>query len=173
MSSRPFQFRCHFNGEALVPDQRTLDYCRRELGDGEMITLERNEEISAQSRGHYFASLNEAWNQLPEQEAARFPTMEHLRAWALIRCGYCDERSISCESRQEAATIAAFVKPLNNYAIVDVRENVVRVFTAKSQSNRAMTKKEFGESKQAVLDIVSALVGISTDDLRKNAGRAA
>lgn len=170
---RPFQWRCHFDGTVLVPDARTLDHCQREMGLGEVVILERNEEISAQSRGHYFATLNEAWSQLPEVEATRFPTVEHLRAWALIQTGFCDERSITCESRQEAATIAAFVKPLNHYAIVDVRENVVRVFTAKSQSREAMTKKEFQASKEAVLETVSALVDISVDDLRKNAGKAA
>jgi len=170
---RPFQFRCHFDGTVLIPDARTLDYCKHEVGAGELITLERNEEISPQSRGHYFAALHEAWNQLPEREAARFPTVEHLRSYALIQAGYCDERTITCATRQEAATIAAFVKPLNHFAVVDVRGTVVRVFTAKSQSARAMSKKDFIASKQAVLEIVTAMVGVSIDELSKNAGKAA
>ena len=54
-----------------------------------------------------------------------------------------------------------------------VREAVVTVYTAKSQSLRAMGKADFQASKDAVLGIVSEMVGTTPAELRREAGRAA
>ena len=171
---RPVPYRCVWTGEVFRPaDDRALAAINRDLGAGEIVSLERNEGISDASRGHYFASLNEAFRQLKEEDAKRFMDVEHLRAWALIQAGYYDERHIVCSSAEEAAAVAAFIQPMNYYAIVEVRNKVIRVYTAKSQSARAMNKRHFQDSKQKVLDIVSDLIGVSADDLRRNTGKAA
>src|SRR5690606_31767424 len=81
-----------------------------------------------------FACLAEAWQTLPEHLLEEYPTVEHLRKKMLIRCGYADERSIVCASKAEAQRVAAFIKPMDSYAIVTVREAVVRVYTAQSQA---------------------------------------
>ena len=125
------------------------------------------------SHRFYFASVNEAWKNLPEDMAERYPTSDHLRKWALIKAGYRDERSIVASSKAEALRIAAFIRPMDEYAVVVVREAVVRVYTAKSQSTRAMGKAEFGASKEKVLDILSAMIGTSRDALVANAGQSA
>jgi hypothetical protein len=49
---------------------------------------------------------------------------------------------------------------MDEYAIVSVREAVVRVFTAQSQNMRAMGAKQFQESKQAVLDQLDDMLGV-------------
>jgi len=121
---------------------------------------------SAVSHSHYFAAVNEAWRNLPEDMADDFPTSEHLRKWALVKSGFRDERSIACSSRAEALRIAAFVRPIDEFAIVVVREAVVTVYTAKSQSLRAMGKAEFQRSKDGVLDVLAKLIGTSTEDLK-------
>ena len=105
--------------------------------------------------------------------AERWPTPEHLRKWLLIKAGYHDERSIVAASKAEAHRIATFVKPLDDYAIITVTEAVVTIYTAKSQSMRAMGKQEFGESKRKVLEMLSGMIGVSQEDLNANAGRAA
>ena len=125
------------------------------------------------SHRYYFASVNEAHANLPEHLAERFATPDHLRKYALIKAGYRDERSIVATSKAEAQRVAAFVRPIDDYALVVVFEAVVTIYTAKSQSVRAMGKAEFRKSIDAVLDIVSAMVGTSPDELRENAGRAA
>ena len=132
-----------------------------------------HEERSMRSHRFYFASVGEAWKNLPEHLAEQFPTSEHLRKFALIRAGYRDERSIVAASKAEAQRIAAFVRPIDGYAVVTVSEAVVRVYTAQSQSTRAMGKKAFGESKDRVLDIVAGMIGTSPGDLQRNAERAA
>jgi hypothetical protein len=172
MNKRPFQFRVHFDGRALIPDPRTLDYCRRELGEGEVILLERNEERSDASHGHQFAWLHDAWLNIPESMQAEYPTQDALRVKALIRTGWHHERHITCKSEEQAAEIAAFVQPLNQYSIVNVSGSVVQIFTAKSQSRRAMSKKDFESSKADVIGFVTNLIGISPEELRRNAGKA-
>lgn len=140
---------------------------------GEVYLLAVTEERSWASHGHYFAALNEAWKNLPEELADQYPTVEHMRKRALIKVGYRDERSIVCASKAEAHRVAAFIRPLDGYAFVIVCENVVIHLTAKSQSSRAMGKKDFEESKRAVLDIVARMVKVTTEQLEKNAGASA
>jgi hypothetical protein len=121
------------------------------------------EERSIASHRQYFAALHEYWLNLPEPEAERFPTEEHLRKWCLIKAGFADERSIVCSSKAEALRLAAFIKPMDTYSVVDVREATIRVYTAQSQSMRAMGKKDFQASKQAVLEICEVMVSASVD----------
>jgi hypothetical protein len=61
----------------------------------------------------------------------------------------------------------------DDYAIVLMEGMVVTVWRAESQSYKAMGKKRFTESKRAVLDYCASLVGVSTNDLERNAERAA
>lgn len=153
----------------MVPVRRAL--ADKTYVDGESYRLGVIEERSANSHSHYFAALNEAWMNLPDDMAERFPTVEHLRKYALIQAGFRDERSIACASKAEALRIAAFIKPMDGYAVVIVREAVVTVLTAKSQSMKAMGKEDFQQSKQKVLDLVSVMIGVTPDDLSSNTVR--
>jgi len=162
-------FQAIWENGLLRPLQRFHNVLAAEFGDGEVVTLERREERSGPSHNHYFASVNEAWKNLPEHMAERWPTADHLRKWALIKAGYRDERSIVCASKAEASRVAAFIRPMDEYAVVTVREAVVTAYTAKSQSMKAMGKQDFQASKDAVLGIVSELLGVTPDQLRKAA----
>ena len=172
MSDRPLYPQDYtWNGEAMIP-KRPLA-ADRQFVVGETYRLDVIEERSVNTHHHYFAAVNEAWKNLPEGRMEEFQTPEHLRKKMLIVAGYRDERSIVCASKAEALRVAAFIKPLDEYAIVIVRDNVVIHLTAKSQSYRAMDKKTFQESKQAVLDHISAMIGVTAKQLEKNAGTAA
>lgn len=160
-----------WDGEAMVPKVPRL--ADKFFVVHETYRLAVQEERSAVSHNHFFASLEEAWLNLPEDMAEHFPSADHLRKYALIKAGFCDERSIVCASKAEAQRVAAFIKPMDTYAVVLVREATVQVFTAKSQSHKAMGKAVFQDSKQKVLDIVSAMVGVKADELKQNAEAAA
>lgn len=167
----PIQFT--WDGESMVPLARFRPYCDKQFVVGETYPLVVSEERSARSHSHYFASLTEAWNNLPEGTAEQFVTVDHLRKYALIRAGYRDERSIACSSKAEARRISAFVRPMDDFAVVTVNEALVTVYTAKSQSMRAMGKAVFQESKDKVLDIAWGLCGIDAREAGKSVGRAA
>lgn len=126
---------------------------------GETYRLVEHHERSDASHSHYFAAVKNGFDSLPDRLREEYPTADHLRKKLLIRCGYADERSIVCASKAEAQRVAAFVKPMDEYAIVVVREAVVRVFTAQSQSYRAMGRQTFQESKTKVLDAIDDLLG--------------
>jgi len=162
-----------WDGDAMVPRPPFRKKCDEEFAVGGIYRLEVREERSWQSHAHYFASLHDAWVNLPEHLAERIPTAEHLRKFALIKAGYRDERAIAADSPAEAERLKALVKSYDDFAIISSDGNIVTVLTAKSQSMRAMGKKDFSESKQKVLDIVAGLIGTDTDTLKKNAGRAA
>ena len=132
---------------------------------GEQYRLVHMGERSAASHSHFFAALNDAFANLPEDLAARFATPEALRKYALIRTGFRDERSIVAASKAEARRIAAFIKPLDEFAVVSVHEAAVIVWTAKSQSMKAMGKAEFQRSKDAVLQFCAEIIGVTRDEL--------
>ena len=165
MSPMPFEW----DGEAMRIRPGFQKRADEAFCVGETYTLDVVEDRSAASHRHFFAMINEAWQNLPEDMATEYPTAEALRKAALIRAGYRDERSIVCSSRAEALRIAAFIKPMDDYAFVAVSEAVVRVYTAKSQSVRAMGKAEFQRSKEEVLDALARMIGVEPEALARAA----
>lgn len=172
MSAAPVTFI--WTGEAMSPaGSGFARMCDKRFVIGERYRLDEISERSGASHNHYFAALNDAFLNLPEDLSERFQTSESLRKFALIKCGYADQRQIVCASKAEAQRVAAFIKPMDEYAIVTASEAVVTVYTAKSQSMRAMGKAEFEKSKGNVLDYVASLIGTTPGTLAQNAGRAA
>ena len=62
-------------------------------------------------------------------------------------------------------------RPRRHYVIV--RDATVRIYTAQSQSIKAMGARTFQDSKTKVLDILSDLIGVQPQTLQREAGRAA
>ncbi|RAK29114.1 hypothetical protein C7374_105165 [Falsochrobactrum ovis] len=132
----------------------------RQFVIGETYKMVEHHDRSQASHNHYFASIANAWNTLPDDLLVEYPTAEHLRKKMLVKCGYADERSIVCATKADAERLAAFVKPMDTYAVVIHSEAVVKVFTAQSQGMKAMGKREFQESKEAVLAAIDKLLGV-------------
>lgn len=162
----------YWDGEVLVPFTRYKHMAAHCFTKGVTYPIVIHAERSRRSHDHYFATIHEAWLNLPETIAERWPTDEHLRKWALVHCGYCDERSLVLASAEAAHDVAAFIRPSDSYAVITVAGPVVRVFTAQSQSQRAMGQKVFQASKTQVLDMIAAVVGVEREILQK-AGAAA
>lgn len=157
MSVGPLAVRYDAAANSLRLTGRFAAIARERMTDGASYHVEPESPASARSRGHYFARLDEVWASLPEGED-RFPSREAMRHWALIKAGYCDQRSHVCASKAEAARTAAFIRPLDPFAIVAAREAVVTVYTAQSQSAKAMGGEVFQASKDAVLAIAEGLL---------------
>lgn len=162
-----------WNGEAMIPLARFMRLCDNQFVVGEQYRMEAIEERSRISHNHYFASIHDAWLNLPEYMSDQFLTETHLRKHALIKAGYADKGSFACASKAEAIRLAAFIKPTDEYAIITVEECVVTRYTAQSQSVKAMGKEKFQASKTAVLEIISNMIGVAPRKLNKEAGRSA
>jgi hypothetical protein len=167
----PFMFYWHEG--AMIPRNISRKLCDRTFVEGATYPLVVQEPRSRASHNHYFAAIEKGWHNLGEQIAGEFPTAEHLRKHALIAAGFADKRSLVCASKAEAVRTAAFVRPMDEYAVVTATHAVVTIYTAKSQSVRAMGRKHFEDSKRAVLDVIAAMVGVEPEALSSNAGEAA
>lgn len=168
----PIQLEYAGDGMFRAPTPFWADLCDKQFVVHERYRMVEHQERSMNSHRHYFASVSAAWRNLNDAQAERFPTPEHLRKWCLIRAGFRDERSMVARSRQEALRMAAFIRPMDDYAEVAVEGATVVVFTAKSQSIPAMGAKVFQESKQKVLDILDDLMGVERGTLARQ-GEAA
>jgi hypothetical protein len=159
MTDAPIMFR--WDGDAMVPASRFwAGRADRVFVVGADYKMVEHHDRSDASHNHFFAAIKNGFDNLPDELRDEYPTTEHLRKKALIKKGFRDERDHVCASKAEAARLAAFIKPLDDYAIVVVSECVVRVWTAKSQSRKAMGAADFQASKTAVLEFIDDLLGV-------------
>lgn len=169
MTDLPLVFT--WGGEAMWPLRPKAADAQYVVGERYLLSI--HEDRSMRSHRHYFASVRQAFASLPEKYADHFATPEHLRHWALIKAGYRDEQVIVTASPEEARKFAAFFKKRRDYSIVVLDGATVTIYTAKSQSMKAMGKKDFRESKDAVLDILAKLIHVDHADLAKSGERTA
>lgn len=136
---------------------------------GEKYAIVPVAERSQKSHAHYFALINEAWMNLPDNLSEIYPTSEHLRKAALIRAGYCDVQNVTCATKAEALRWANVARSLDEYSVVSVHASVVSIYRARSQSYKAMPNGEFQRSKEAVLGVLSEMIGAEISDLKRSA----
>lgn len=136
--------------------------CDAALVVGEMLRWQTAHERSAASHAHYFAVIADAWANLPENLVDEFPSPEHLRKYALIKAGFCNVRKIVDDGRPHTLH-------MDTYAIVEIANGVTTIYTAQSQSVKAMGKAEFQKSKDAVLSEIGKLIGADPAELGKAA----
>jgi hypothetical protein len=164
---------CRWDGESFTPLPRLAKLADEHFVIGEVYHLVEEKERSAKSHRHYFAMIKEAWENLPETEV-RWPTPEHLRKWALVQAGYYDEKQVVCATKAEALRwTPVLIAASGEYAVVVPRGPVVTIYTAKSQSVKAMGAADFQKSKDAVLGIVADLISTTVEQLDAHAQRVA
>ena len=157
MNEQPIIFR--WTGEVFEPSTNYQAHLAgKRYDEGDIVALAPFSQRSDKSHDHYFATLHGMWVTLPDELSPDFPNEEVLRAHALIRTGYCNKRQLVCRSAAEAEKAAAFMRPSAPLAIIAVEGCVITEWTAESQKYRAMGKKRFQESKDAVLGYVSGLL---------------
>jgi len=143
------------------------------LVEGEVYSLAPHEERSKRSHDHWFVSVEEAFKNLPEDTEGRWLSVEHFRKWVLVRAGWCDELTVACETKAEAERVAALSQKLDGYAVVILRDKVVSIYTAKSQSYAAMKSGEFRAVKERGLKVLADLLGVEPEALSHHARAAA
>ena len=63
--------------------------------------------------------------------------------------------------------MAAFIREIDEFSYVTIEGATVTHLTAQSQSMKAMGKKRFEESKQAILEYIADLIGVEPGVLIK------
>ena len=148
---------------------RCLRPKRVTIAAGEVHPWQMMEERSAASHRHFFAMINEAWKNLPEDMMDELPSPEHLRKWALIKAGFCTKTQVVCANNSEAIRLMATAKALDKYSIAALSGKTVTIWTADSQRRDAMSRKEFQEAKERAIHIISELIGTDAATLGKMA----
>lgn len=161
--SKPVNFR--WSGEVMEPfGVRMMKRANDIYVVGQTYQLVEVEERSRTSHGHYFAVLNDLFASLPEKtrgEERWAESLEHLRSYALIKTGHHNLAELPCGTIVAAERLAVRLAAMNEYAVIVIEGTVVKMFTAKSQSYRAMPGKgEFQRSKTDVLNFVADLIGL-------------
>lgn len=159
----PLMLQYNGEGEFRTPSSYWAREADKQFVVGDFYRLAEHHDRSTATHNHYFKAVNDAWESLPDDLLADYPSPEHLRKKMLVKAGYYDERSLVCSSNAEALRVAAFLKPKDDYAVVVVKEAVVLEFTAKSQSYKAMGKQDFADSKEKVLAAIDKLLGLNRD----------
>lgn len=168
MSDKPISYQ--WDGEAMQPVGAAQSrLCDEIFVVGQRYTLIEQKQRSRATHDHYFACVAEAWQNMPDQYALHFPSDEHLRKHALVRCGYADALVVACQSAKDARKFARECKQKDIFAVVDLNGDTVTMWTAHSQSKKAMGKQKFAESKTKVLDWLAQTFGYDASDLGKAA----
>lgn len=165
-------FNFKWDGEVMIPLGRAKEECAK-LKKNNVYRFKRQEVRSGPHHRFYFAAINEAWENLGPEDAKRFPSPEHLRHYALIKAGYAKQRQFALGSKVDAQRLAVFQKTREPYAVVVVKGEVVTIYEAMSQALENMEPTTFKASSDAVLEYCAALIGVSVEDLSKNAGNHA
>ena len=140
---------------------------------GQTYKLEEQNERSGRSHRFYFACVKSAWENLSDHWKVLLPSPDHLRSFALCRAGFCDTQVFTLSSPDIAHTVAAAMRSLDDFAVVDVTKNVVTLHVPHSQSYRKMDKETFRKSADEVLRVVSEMIGVSVEQLGRAAKEAA
>lgn len=161
MTAAPIPFR--YTEGKMVPRSRSM--ADRYYADGELYMLEEYHQRSTNSHNHYFAALNSAWLNLPETLSSDYPTEDHFRKKLLIQAGYCDEQKTVFSTSNDAIKASAIALQHDDYCVANVEGRVLTIWTAKSQSMRAMGKADFQASKEKVLELAASMIGTTAKEL--------
>jgi hypothetical protein len=156
-----------WNGEVMVPAKPKL--ADKAFVIGQRYWLEEVADRSWISHQHQFAWIEQAWSNLPETMTEMFPTSEHLRKSALVATGWHREMVVEAGNAKAALRVAAYAKARDEFAHVTTRGPTVIVRWARSQRMHGldrMDKDEFQRSKDDILNWISALVGVTPEQLR-------
>lgn len=160
MNEQPIIYR--WTGEVFEPSTNYQAHLAgQRYEEGQIVALTELNQRSQKSHDHYFATLHDLWLSLPEPISTEFPNEDVFRAHGLIKTGYCNKRQLVCRSAAAADAVAAFMRPSSPLAVITTEGSVVTEWTAESQAYRAMGKRRFQESKDAVLDWAAALCGVT------------
>lgn len=157
---------------AMVPLERFRERCGQYV-EGEMYSLIPYDQRSRISHDHYFCVVRAAFQNWPESYPIVLPDESALRYHALIQTGHFDQIVGSYESPEAAETSARDLVRRVEYAEYSIFENVAVLRFPKTQKKKAMGSKVFQQSKQDVIDWLSAIIGVDVTALVAEAKKAA
>ena len=146
----------------MIPLPRFIKRCQEQFVIDEEYPLTMLDARSRESHSHYFACVAEGFRNLPEGH--QFNSSTELRKFCLVKAGYVESTAVYvCDSDDLALELASKIKRNrgDDYIVIVIKANIVKVYEAKSQSAAAMGRDIFQASKTDVLDQISDLIGVT------------
>lgn len=159
-------------GKFAAPNAHWRALADRHYEKGSRTPMVAHQYRSRASHSHYFAALNDAWANLPDDQKMLFPSAEHFRKYLLIKTGWCDIHTFVMADADQARRLQRELRSHNEFALVLAKDAVVTQCVAKSQSERAMGKQEFQKSKDDVLSAAADYIGTTKKALMENTGKS-
>ncbi len=151
----------------MRPMANYRDTARKNYVDQQQYLMEEAEERSTVSHRHFFACIRKAWNSLPEDKQDEYPSTEHLRKRALIKCKFYNLKIYTCADAAHANELAGIIQAIDEFALIIVSDDVVKIYTARSVAPSKMKPEEFQRAKEAVLWLLSDMIGTDVATLKK------
>lgn len=167
--------RARFDGEAFRPLDKFMPEVRRTYATGSLVVIDADYPENMAANRAYHAEIRALWQNLPETLDVHYPRPDHLRKRALIKTGYYTANSVALKTAEEARVVAGIMKPLDEFSVVIVRDNVIRIFRPRSQRLRhndedavKMDADELRQSRKDVLEFCRKIVGVNAAEARRH-----
>lgn len=164
---------CQWDGEVMRPTGRMQAIADAQFVPGERYRLEVVCNRSGADHRHYFAWLHEAWSNLPEHLEGRWADEDALRRWALIKADFFTVHTYYAETETEADRYSASMLEQDSEVQIERAGFRVIVKRAMTQNFKSMTQRQFHDSKDKVIRVVSMLIGVTPETLKRESLRHA
>lgn len=145
------------HGQWAAANSRDLAQSR-EYPLGAVVAFDEHEEASDAHRNWWFAVLDKAWRNLPDDLRRRFPDKDALRAHVLIKAGWCNSVEFVADSDDKVATVAASLRWTEPYAIVQRVGDVGFAYWPKSQ--KGMSRTQFKDVTNRGVMVLAEMLGV-------------
>lgn len=112
-------------------------------------------------RRRFFAQIRDIHSNLNDDMRRRWTSSETLRKHALIAVGWCDVMTVVAGSKAAAPGVAAALLSKDQYCLIDIRGDVLTMYTARSMSRRVLLKPQFLEVSEKVFAWIEEQTGIN------------
>lgn len=153
---------------------RFRDKLDAEFVCGATYVMEAVEERQAARDKAYHAEMRDAWANLPEHLAERFPNPTDFRRYCLAQCGFAHVSRMAMKTTKDALAALSVMAGLGIMASLDGAVLViVKPMSQKISGPDKMEKEERLRSYRMTLDYAASLIGTMSEDLQRNAREAA
>ena len=155
--------RAQWDGEGFFLPTVSKMKCKETLKPGETVALEIKRPRHLAMHRRFMAMVTDYHDNLPESLAnAPFAASpDHLRKYALIRCGFADTITHTAKSEAEARRVEETFQSMrgDTFALVYRQGLIVYRSVALSQAFAKMNQKQFRESSERIEEFLATLVG--------------
>jgi len=119
----------------------------------------------------FWAIMQRAFENWPEDHVFRPDSKEHLYGWILIEAGYSECTEVEAKDHAVALAVAKAIYGVTKREIHCMRifgtSTGVRVCVPQSGDYAHAGKKKFEQMRSAVYEVIEATLGVSIDELKR------